>query len=257
MARLIAIVVSLTVLSAGCSSKNAGRDPQTGLYQQREVSQFVEDTNPPESEGEYVIGAGDRLDVVFFVHKELSTLDLLVRTDGRITLPYVGDVMAAGVTPMNLDSTLTYRFSEVLREPNLSVIVRQPAEKLVYVLGQVKNPGGFPYNTNVSLVHALALAGGLDRGAKTAHVLVIRRKGPEKIVGIEVNVAAITSGSNIQNDFWLKNYDIVYVPKTRLQSVSEFIAIVNDVVFPPVDIVLRGWQIQVLRQQLEVIQSRD
>ncbi len=75
----------------------------------------------------------------------------------------------------------------------------------------------------------------MERGAKTTHVLVIRRKGPEKIVGIEVNVASITSGYNVQSDIWLRNYDIVYVPKTRLQSAGEFIAIINDILYPPVD----------------------
>jgi polysaccharide export outer membrane protein len=187
----------------------------------------------------------------------LTTTDLLVRSDGRVSLPYVGDVDAAGVTPMQLDSALTSRFSEVLREPNLSVILRAPAEKLVYVLGQVKTPGGFPYETKLTVLQALALAGGIERGAKTSHVLVIRRKGPEKVVGIEVNVASVTSGYNVQNDIWLRNYDILYVPKTRLQSAGEFIAIINDILFPPIDLVLRGWQIEVLRQQLEVIRSRD
>jgi polysaccharide export outer membrane protein len=158
---------------------------------------------------------------------------------------------------MALDSVLTARFSEVLRDPNLSVILRAPAEKVVYVFGQVENPGGFPYRTNLSLLHSIALAGGLSRGAKTSHVLVIRRKGPEKIVAIEVNVSDITSGRNVRSDVWLRNYDIVYVPRTRLESAADFILILNDVLFPPVDIALRGWQLQVLNQQLEVLKSKD
>ena len=255
--RLLSIIAALVVLCAGCSSNNAGREKPGELYARSDLAAFVEDTDPLESERDYVIGIGDRLDVVFFVHKELTTVDLLVRSDGRITLPYVGDVDAAGVTPMQLDSTLTYRFSEVLREPNLSVILKAPAEKLVYVLGQVKAPGGFPYDTKLSVVQALALAGGMERGAKTSHVLVIRRKGPEKIVGIEVNVASITSGYNVQSDIWLRNYDILYVPKTRLQSAGEFIAIINDILFPPVDLLVRGWQIQVMKQQLDVIRARE
>ncbi len=107
MGRLFAIILFLAVLSAGCSSNNAGREKPGELYEQDQLGQFVEDTDPLESEEDYVIGIGDRLDVVFFVHKELTTIDLLVRSDGRITLPYVGDVDAAGVTPMQLDSTLT------------------------------------------------------------------------------------------------------------------------------------------------------
>ena len=73
----------------------------------------------------------------------------------------------------------------------------------------------------------------------------------------QINVAAITSGYDVQNDIWLRNYDIVYVPKTRLQSLSEFVLTINDIILPPVDILLRGWQIQILQQQLEFIQARN
>ncbi len=257
MTRRLAIILVLAVLSIGCAARNVGLEPRGKLYTSDDVKGFLESTAPLEAEEEYIIGIGDRLDVIFFVHKELSTLGLLVRSDGRITLPYVGDVRASGMTPMRLDSTLTVGFSEVLRDPNLSVIVREPAEKLVYVLGQVERPGGFKFQTRVSVLGSIALAGGLSRGAKTTHVVVIRRDGPEKIVGVEINMAMVTSGNNVANDIWLKNYDIVYVPKTRLQSAGEFVEIVYDILFPPLDLALRGWTVQVLWQQLDYIQSRQ
>ena len=256
MARYMAIALAAAVLSIGCASKKAGLDPRGKLYTSSEVQDFLEHTAPPQAEENFVIGCGDRLDIVFFVHKDLSTNDLLVRSDGRITLPYVGDVRAAGLTPMQLDSTLTVRFSEVLRDPNLWVIVREPAQKLVYVLGRVHRPGGFTFETRVSVLQAIALAGGLERGAKTTHVVVIRRDGPERIVGAEINLAAVTSGYNVENDIWLKNFDIVYVPATRLQSASEFVGIVYDILYPPLDVVMRGWSVQVLYQQLDYLRSR-
>jgi polysaccharide export outer membrane protein len=251
MLRLIAAISILPVILTGCgSSGNAGLEPRGKLYRGVDVVEFLDDTSPPEIEPEYLIGVGDRLDIVFFVHRELTAQSLPVRTDGRITLPYVGDIAAAGFTPMELDSMLTVRFSEVLRDPNLSVIVRETAKKLVYVLGQVERPGGFPIDNRVSVLGAIALAGGFASGAKSDHVLVIRRNGHDKIVGAEINVASVTSGYNVANDIWLKNYDIVFVPKTRLRSVADFVEILNDIVYPIVDTGYRAW---LLSEQVDVL----
>jgi polysaccharide export outer membrane protein len=225
------------------------------MYKTDEVGDFLVDTGPPVQENQYIVAQGDRLDVVFFIHRDLTTRDLLVRSDGRITLPYVGDVMAAGHTPSQLDSVLTDRFAEVLRDPNLSVIVKNPAEKTVYVLGEVTRPGGYNYDTSISVLQAVAKAGGFDRGAKRNHTLVIRREGTDRIVGVEVNLAAVTSGYQVGYDFWLKNYDIVYVPKTRLESAADLMQTVDDILSPPVNLIFRGWQIQVLQQTYEVIPS--
>jgi polysaccharide export outer membrane protein len=256
MMRDVAIVLALVLFSAGCGSKNAGRPAPGDFYESNDVQAFLDQTAPPGVDDQYLIGVGDRLDLVFFVHKELSTPNLLVRSDGRITVPYVGDVPAAGLRPMQLDSTLTARFSEVLRDPNLSVIVRDTAEKFVYVLGQVKLPGEMKFSTRISVVQAIARAQGFGRGAQTSHVIVIRRDGPERIVGVEIDVASITRGKMFTNDIWLRNYDIVYVPKTRLQSAGEFIEIVYDILFPPTDLMLRGWTAQVMWQQLEYLRAQ-
>lgn len=256
MTRSLSFILVLAVISLGCASHKPAMGPRGDVYERDQVSEFLRDTATPDSGNAYIIGIGDRLDVVFFVHKELSTIELLVRSDGCITLPYVGDVVAVGVTPMRLDSTLTTKFSEVLRDPNLSVIVREPADKLIYVLGQVKRPGAYPYETKMSLLQALALGAGFERGAKVSHVLVIRREGLQKIVGVEVDVAAMFAGHNLEQDFWLKNYDIVYVPKTRLESAAEFMQIIYDILYPPVDLLMRGWTAQVMWEQIDYLQSR-
>lgn len=260
MARYLLRTLVLGALCFGCAHdagvKKAGKIYESGEVT-TDVKRFLDRTSPPGVEEKYVIGIGDRLDVVFFLHRDLTTLGLLVRSDGCITLPYVGDVAAAGLTPMQLDSTLTARFSEVLREPDLAVIVANPAQKLVYVLGQVKMPGAVQFENKLSLLQALAVAKGFDRGAKTKHVVLIRRDGLDGIVGVEINVASITEGKNLADDIWLRNYDIVYVPKTRLQSAAEFMDILNDVVFAPTDMVLRGWQVQVMWEHVQYLRSGE
>ena len=202
-------------------------------------------------EPEYMIGVGDQLDVVFLFHSNLSTRDLVVRRDGKISLPYLGDQMAAGLTPMMLDSVLTGGFEEILRQPNISVIVRKSAGQKVYVLGEVKNPGGYEFPEEMSLVSSIATAGGLLKSADAEHAILIRRDGLQKIVGIEINVAGILAAAEIQNDLRLRNYDIVYVPKRPLYSAAEFVELVTEIILGPLDVVFRGWQIATLSANYE------
>jgi polysaccharide export outer membrane protein len=248
-------LISCLLPLLGCASNRPTLGGGGTMYETQELGKFVEDTAGEEGTEHYIIGVGDVLDVVFFFHTDLTTRDLIVRSDGRITLPYLGDVKAAGVTPMELDSTLTTSFLEILREPNLSVIVRRQHKQTAYVFGQVTHPGGIVFDDRLSLLQAVASAGGLTKGAKANHTLLIRRDGSSKVVGIEVDLKAIINGEAIQNDLWLNDYDIVYVPKTRIQTVSEFAVVLNDLLGGPTNLVLRGWQVKVTQEQLELLRD--
>jgi len=228
----------------GCGSAPRMTVASGSMYESDSLEEFVTRTGPPPGPTpDYRIGIGDRLDVVFLYNSNLTTRDLLVRSDGRISLPYVGDQIAMGFTPMELDSVLTGRFSDILKEPNLSVIVNEPAQQTVYVLGNVRSPGGYPYDRPVSLMQSVALAGGFDDGAKPEHTVLIRRVSLTKIVGIEIDMKAIMKGHAVQSDILLKNYDIVFVPRSKLNTVAEFARQVTDIVNLPLKTTLDGWQI--------------
>ena len=248
------VVAALAVFSMACGS---GVPADSGaaheMYPRQELGDFVEETGEaPSGSGEYRIGVGDILDVVFLYHSNLNTREVPVRHDGRISVPYVGDAMAAGLTPMELDSVLTERFSEILREPTLSVIVKREAERIVYVLGEVEQPGGYPYQDRFTLVQSIAAAGGTKDSAKPAHTVVIRREGGNKIVGIEVDVKSILRGESIQNDLALRKYDIVYVPKSAIYTVADFAREVDAIMKP----FLTGWQIRTLEANYEYFSTR-
>ena len=228
---------------------DAAAKPSKSLYKRQELGEFLQDTDPNRNTNQYLIGVGDRLDVVFFYHDELTTLDLLVRPDGRITLPYVGDIMAAGHSPMNLDSTLTGHFEEILRDPNLSIIVRSTSLPRVYVLGEVEQPGHFDIPVDITVLQAISRAGGHTAGAKLGSVLVIRRERVDRVVAVVVDVGAIMAGAAIQNDFQLSNNDVVYVPKTRIRATADFMQELDDIVRPPLEWIVRGLQISVLRDE--------
>lgn len=244
----------VAMMSAGCSSGIKGSERSEGWYDRASLQEFVTDTQakaPAMLETEYVIGVGDELEVVFPYHTNLTERDIIVRRDGRISLPYVGDQMAAGITPMDLDSVLTVQFGEILREPNLSVIVSMPARQKVFVLGQVRSPGKVEFEDDMSILQAVTSAGGFDRGALPAHVVLIRRQGVSKIVGVEVDMKAITQGAILSNDIRLRNYDIVFVPQHPIFSAADFMEAFGKIIDVPLDAVFKGWQIANLSQTYE------
>lgn len=255
----VCVLAVLTALLAACSS---GAPADSGnpakMYPRQEIGDFATETREPDTgTQEYIIGVGDVLDIVFVYHQNLSTRAVPVRHDGRISVPYVGDVLAAGITPMSLDSVLTSRFSEILRDPTLSVIIKQEAERLVYVLGEVNRPGGYPYNDRISLVQAIAAAGGMKKSAKEAHTILIRREGLDRIVGVEVDVKSIVNGESIQNDLLLRKYDIVYIPKAAIYTVADFATEVNTIIGVPMGIIMTGWQIRTLQANYEFWTARE
>jgi polysaccharide export outer membrane protein len=253
-ALVLSMVAALPMAVTGCGSGVKGADRSEGWYDANSVQQFSADTANSLSltlEPEYVIGVNDVLEVVFLYHSNLTTRDLIVRRDGRISMPFVGDQMAAGITPMVLDSLLTTRFSEVLREPNLSVIVSQPAPQKVYVLGEVNAPGRFEFADELSMLQAVAMAGGATKAGMSNHAVLIRRQGVSKIVGVEVDLQAVMNGSRMSNDLRLRNYDIVMVPKHPLYSAADFMQVVGDIINVPLDAVFKGWQIANLKENYQ------
>jgi polysaccharide export outer membrane protein len=249
----LCVAVALPMMAAGCGTGVKGADRSEGWYQPEAIQEFVSETSSPTPNltPEYVIGVNDLLDVVFLYHTNLSTRDLVVRRDGRISMPYVGDQMAAGITPMALDSILTTRFSEVLRDPNLSVIVKKPAPQRVYVLGQVRTPGRFEFDDELTAVQALAMAGGVDDGGMENHAVLIRRRGVSDIVGLEVDLRGVTNGSQLSNNLHLRNYDIVYVPKHPIYGAADFMEQIGDIINVPLDAVFKGWQIANLKENYQ------
>ena len=165
--------------------------------------------------------------------------------------------MAAGITPMVLDSMLTTRFGEILRDPNLSVIVRVPAPQKVYVLGEVKAPGRVEFDDELTMVQAVAAAGGYESGALSNHAVLIRRQGVSKIVGVEVDLEAVTAGAMLSNDLRLRNYDIIFIPRHPIYSAADFMKEIGAIIDVPLDAVFKGWQIANLSATYEYFRANQ
>jgi polysaccharide export outer membrane protein len=135
-----------------------------------------------------------------------------VRPDGKISLPIINDVQAAGLTPLQLQSTLTKALADYIQSPEVSVIVREVHSFNVSVLGHVKTPGRYELTTRVTVLEALALAGGLTEYADRGRIVVLRRAGAatEQLPFAYDRVMA-AAASKAQSNFFLQPDDIILV----------------------------------------------
>ena len=137
-------------------------------------------TTPPARTGssaanqpEYRIGSGDKLQINVYKEADL-TQALQVRPDGRITMPLIGDFAAAGQTPMQLQRTLSESLREYVTNPVVTVMVVEVAPRVVYVMGEVNTPGAVPLQGTMTVLQALAVAGGFKDFANTKNIMIKR-----------------------------------------------------------------------------------
>ena len=121
----------------------------------------------------YVIGPDDELSVVFWRDKDLSA-DVVVRPDGKISLPLLNEVQAAGYTPEQLRDRLDKAASKFVEEPNATVVVKAIRSRNAFITGNVAKPGTYALATNMTVLQLIALAGGLQEYADSKHIVVIR-----------------------------------------------------------------------------------
>jgi polysaccharide export outer membrane protein len=160
---------------------------------------------------DYVIGAGDVLQI--FVWKEPDlTREATVRVDGRITVPLIGDLQAAGRSPQQLGKDLGRELGRFLESPQVTVGVAQPNSSRFYVVGNVARAGQFPLGSRLTVLQALAIAGGFGEYAKTDSIVVIRDEDGNQTV-IPVNYKKLESGREIATqNVPLKPGDVIVVP---------------------------------------------
>jgi polysaccharide export outer membrane protein len=123
---------------------------------------------------DYVLAVGDKLRIEVYREGQLSQA-VEVRPDGKITLPMVGDVTAVGLTPRDLGAALTERLREYLTNPVVTVIVAEATPPAIYVMGEVNAPGAVEMRTPITVLQALAMAGGFKEFAKRSDIRILRR----------------------------------------------------------------------------------
>jgi polysaccharide export outer membrane protein len=158
----------------------------------------------------YGLLPGDILSVSVWKEEDLQN-EVVVRPDGGISLPLIGDVMAAGLTIEALRKELTARYEEYIPDASVGVYLKQLLGNKIYVIGKVNHPGEFILNQYIDVVQALSKAGGLTVFAKTGEIKIIRRTGNgQQVYPFKYN--EVEEGTHLEQNIILRSGDIILVP---------------------------------------------
>lgn len=159
----------------------------------------------------YVVGDADVLRINVWKQPEISQLSVVVRPDGMITVPLVGEVRVSGMTPSQIEATLVSDLKQYVNEPRVAVTVAEIGSKLVYVTGEVQHPGSYPLLGPIDVLQVIAKAGGVTPYAHRRSVFVLRQINGKK-EKVPVNYSRIFHGKNPEQNIDLQPGDTVVVP---------------------------------------------
>lgn len=168
---------------------------------------------PPQSataDPDYVIGADDLLDISVWKEPDI-TRRVPVRTDGKISLPLLNDLQAAGLTPMQLQAQITEKLRKFLTEPQVTVTVMATNSRRVYIMGEVGRPGPIVLLSNMTVLQAITTAGGLGQFANSSKIRILRTEGGKQVV-FSFNYKEVLAGKNPDQNIILKPGDSIVVP---------------------------------------------
>ncbi|MDO8526135.1 MAG: polysaccharide biosynthesis/export family protein [Deltaproteobacteria bacterium] len=182
--------------------------------------QYVEGTEPPKAPV-YLIGVGDVLEISVWRNPDLDK-SVIVRPDGILSYPLVGDIAAAGITLVELDEKITRALKDFIRVPEVSIAVQKFGGTKVIVLGEIKGPGIYSVPGGGNVIDVIAMAGGFNNDS-LKHATLLIRGGLAHPQVYRLNVARILKGDLSQNIAIASN-DIIYVPKKFMANFNAVLA---------------------------------
>jgi polysaccharide biosynthesis/export protein len=194
------VTIAGLVVSVGLASAGQGQKAEAAK------SQPVAAT----TDASYVIGPEDVLSVDVWKEPEVS-LSVPVRPDGKISLPLLNDVQAAGLTPMQLQSEVRDGLKKFISDPQVTVIVTQINSKKIFIMGEVAHQGTFPMLPHMTVLQALSAAGGFTQFAKEKGVYVLRNENGRQVT-LPFNYKEVIRGKRPEQNIELKSGDTIVVP---------------------------------------------
>ena len=158
----------------------------------------------------YIIGPDDVLSVLFWRDKDMS-YDVVVRPDGKISLPLVNDIQAGGLTPSQLRDNVNTIARRYVEEPSVTVVVKQINSRKLFITGQVEKPGPYPMSGPTTVLQLISMAGGLKEFTDGKRILIMRTKDGKQ-TGRLFNYRQVTSGKHLEQNIELQPGDAVVVP---------------------------------------------
>jgi polysaccharide export outer membrane protein len=160
---------------------------------------------------DYVIGLEDILSINVWKEPELSVREVVVRPDGKISIPLIGDIQASDLTPMQLQARITEKMKEYVSAPSVTIVVLRIGSRSVSIVGEVMKPGIYYLGSPMTVLELLARAGGIKPDANMKKISIVRNEGGRSN-SYRFNYKEVSRGVNLKQNIELKNGDVVIVP---------------------------------------------
>jgi polysaccharide export outer membrane protein len=211
--RLVLLLLALCATALSACSRESGPASETATLS----SAATVERNKKATQDEYVIGAGDQLSVFVYRNPDLSEPGVAVRPDGRISVPLIEDITAAGKTPTVLARDIEERLKKFIQDPNVTVIVRSfigPPDRQIKVIGEATDPQAIPYRENMSLLDVMIATKGLTKYAAGNRAVIVRRDGAGKPETIHVKLNDLLKDGDISKNVDMKPGDTLIIPQS-------------------------------------------
>ncbi len=160
---------------------------------------------------QYRVQPGDVLEINVWKEEGLIK-EVVVRPDGGISFPLVGDLKAEGLGLVDIEKAIAERLSQYIADPVVTISAKQLLGNKIYVIGQVNKPGEYIVNRYVDVMQALSMAGGMTAFASVNNIIILRRDGEGNQQAIEFRYGDVEDGDDLEQNILLKSGDVVVVP---------------------------------------------
>jgi len=200
---ILTLFVAIPAFGQESENKQAAKPGASAESLPPQKASATEDPN-------YIIGAQDVLDISVWKEPELTRV-VPVRPDGKISLPLLNDVKAAGLTPTQLAAQITESLKKFVTNPQVTVIVSQINSQRVYVLGEAARPGAYPLLPGMTILQALSSAGGFTQFAKMKNIYLMREVDGKQEKH-PFNYKEVIKGEHSEQNLVLRAGDTIVVP---------------------------------------------
>jgi polysaccharide export outer membrane protein len=212
--RILQTATLLVLVSVGLMAQSDSKPQQPAPPAAEKNASQGSPAQPPDkarSDDSYVIGANDVLAINVWKEPDVSR-SVPVRSDGKISLPLVGELQAGGQTPRQLEQEITKRLQSYISEPEVTVMVTESKSQRVNILGMVARPGTYLLSASTTVLDAIAMAGGFKDFAKKKSIYVLRASADGTQKRIPFNYKEVIKGTNPEQNVKLLPGDTVVVP---------------------------------------------
>ncbi len=160
--------------------------------------------------GEYRVGPPDVLSIGVWKQPDLSVPAIQVRPDGKISLPLVGEIDVEGLTALEIKEAISERVKEYVTDPEVTVMVVQVNNPVIFIIGEVNRPGPIPIRQNTTMLQAIAMAGGFSTFADKDDIYVLRREGGKEY-RFRFNYEKVVKGKDVEQNIYVRPGDVIVV----------------------------------------------